>query len=100
VASGAVHPLDLPIGPWMIDIGKAALNNQILGIAYRTYVPRCFSHWVAREITELDTIVGEDGVYLAPLRQGCLRKSEEVLWFAFSGQLQANLEVRSMATYR
>jgi len=35
----------------------------------------------------LDTIVGEDGVYLAPLRQGCFRKSEEVLWFAFSGQL-------------
>ena len=64
MASGAVHPLDLPIGPWMIDIGKAALNNQILGIAYRTYVPRCFSHWVAREITELDTIVGEDSVYL------------------------------------
>jgi len=97
-ASGAVHPLDLPIGPWMIDIGKA--DSHILGIAYRTYVPRCFSHWVVREITELDTIVGEDGVYLAPFRQGCFRKSEEVLWFAFSSQLRANLEVRSMATYR
>jgi len=97
-ASDAVHPLDLLIGPWMIDIGKA--DSQILGIAYRTYVPRCFSHWVAREITELDTIVGKDGVYLEALRQGCLRKSEEVFWFAFSGQLQANLEVRSMATYR
>jgi len=38
-ASGAVHPFDLPIGPWMIDIGEAVLNSQILGIAYRTYVP-------------------------------------------------------------
>jgi len=42
VTSGAVHPLDLPIGPWMIDIGEAALNSQILDIAYLTYVPRCF----------------------------------------------------------
>ena len=84
MASGAVHPFDLPINPWMIDVGKAVPNSQIFGIAYRTiehmcHVPRCSSHWVAREITELDTIVGEDGVYLTPLRQGCLRKSEEVL---------------------
>ena len=49
MTSGAVHPLDLPIGPWMIDIGEAVRNSQILDIAYLTrhrisltYVPRCF----------------------------------------------------------
>jgi len=44
---GAVHPFHLPLGPSMINLGEAVL-----------------CHWHRREITELDTIVGEDGMYL------------------------------------
>ena len=63
---GAVHPFDLSIGPWMIDLGEAVINAKFPAthIKHVYHISRCYAIGVARGIAELDTIVGEDGVYL------------------------------------
>jgi hypothetical protein len=64
VLDGSIHPLDVAIGPGMIDAGKAVLD-AVLGVAQVEHVGQALSGCsvgVARRQAELDTIVGQHGV--------------------------------------
>jgi hypothetical protein len=71
VLEGSVHPFDLTVGPGMVDLGEAVLD-VVLAAAHGEHVchrasPRAGG--VARRITELDAVVGQDRVDL--VRHGC-----------------------------
>ena len=61
---GAVHSLDLAVGPWMADLG-APMFDAIFAAAHGEHVCDEASSWtigIARRQAELDAVVGQDGV--------------------------------------
>ena len=61
---GPVHPLDLTIGPGMIDFGEAMLD-VVLAATHLEHVgdePRCWSIGIALWKPELDAVVGQHRV--------------------------------------
>ena len=64
VLDGAVHSLDLAIGPRMVGLGQAVLDAVLAAdlVEAMDSVARGTSVPVAREVGELDAIVGKDGV--------------------------------------
>ena len=73
VLDGSVHPFDLTVGPGMVDLGEAVLD-VVLAAAHGEHVRHIASRragGVARRITELDAVVGQDRVDL--VRHGCDR---------------------------
>jgi len=64
VLEGAVHVLDLPIGPWMIDLREAVLDS-IFTASHVEHMGRVLGGWsvgVSRRISKLDVVVGEHRV--------------------------------------
>ena len=61
---GAVHPFDLPVGPWMIDLGEAMLDAVLAAshVEHVGHVAGRRSVRIARCEAELDAIIGEHGV--------------------------------------
>jgi hypothetical protein len=62
-----VHSLDLPVGPWMIDLGEAVLD-AVFPTAHGKHVGHEPCRWtigVARREAELDAVAGQDGVNLS-----------------------------------
>lgn len=64
VFNGAVHPLDLAIGPGMFDFGQPVLNAILPAphVEHVRHVARCWSIGVAGREGELDAVVGQNGV--------------------------------------
>ena len=61
VLDGAVHPLDLTVGPRMVDLGEAVFDT-VLAAAHGEHVAHVLSGRavrVARRSAELDAVVGE-----------------------------------------
>lgn len=54
-----VHPLDLAIGPGMLDLGESVLNVVLVADPVEDMVEGVF---VVRHVGELDAIVGQHGV--------------------------------------
>lgn len=61
VPDGAVHPLDLPVGPWMVRPGEAILDTVGLADHVKAHLTRGCSGPVAGLVGEPDAVVGEDG---------------------------------------
>ena len=62
ILDGPVHPLDLAVGPWMVDLGEPVFNPVVVADPIKDVVERIF---VMGVVCELDAIVGEyrvDGV--------------------------------------
>ena len=70
VLDGAVHPLDLPIGPGMVDAGEAVLDAMLLAShgEHVGHVPGRGPVGVTWREAKLDAVVGEHGV--DPVRHG------------------------------
>jgi hypothetical protein len=64
VLDGAVHPLDLAVGPGVVDAGEAVLDAMLLAShgEHVSHVSSCGSVRVARREAELDAVIGEHGV--------------------------------------
>ena len=104
VLDGAVHPLDLAVGPGMIGFGEpvfdaVAVTDSVEGMSTEA------SRWpltVPWQIRELDSVVGEhrmDAVGTASISLS--RKSTAARMSAFStSSTMTYFEVRSMATKR
>lgn len=58
----AVHPLDLPIGPWMVRLGEAVLDVVCLADHVEAHLARPGGVAIARLLGELDAIIGQDRV--------------------------------------
>ena len=56
---GSVHPLDLPIGPWVVDFGQAVLNAMLITDPVKYVMSGIF---VLLTVGELHPIVGQDRV--------------------------------------
>ena len=77
VLDGSVHPFDLTFGPGMVDLGEAVLD-VVLAAAHGEHVRHIASRragGVARRITELDAVIGQDRVDL--VRHGCDQGGQE-----------------------
>jgi hypothetical protein len=64
VLDGSVHPLDLAVGPWMIDLGEAVLDAVFLA-SHGEHVGHVAGRWavgVTRREAGLDAVVGQDRV--------------------------------------
>ena len=59
---GAVHPLDLTDGPWVVRLGEPVLDVVCLADHVETHLARPGGVTVARLLSELDAIVGQDRV--------------------------------------
>ena len=113
VLDGAVHSLDLAVGPGMLGLGQPMIDV----VWAQAYSKACAGRarprrsalmsggpiHVRRRIGEVDAVVGEHGVDL--VGHGFDQASQEVgggrACAAFScSSTKANLEVRSMATNR
>ncbi len=57
---GAVHPLDLTVCPWMLDLGQPVLDAILLAthVEHMRHVSGCGAICVAWREGELDAIVG------------------------------------------
>jgi hypothetical protein len=64
----AVHPLDLTVGPGMVRLGEPVLDAVGRADHVEAHLPRPGSVTIARLLSELDTIVGQDRV--DPVRHG------------------------------
>lgn len=66
VLDRSVHPLDLYVRPWMVELGEAVLDAALPSAhgEHVGHVSRRRSVGVARRIAELDAIVGQDRVDL------------------------------------
>ena len=60
VLDGAVHPLDLAIGPWVVRLCQSVLDAVLAADLVEAMDPvaRGPSITIAREVGELDSIVG------------------------------------------
>ncbi|AML51138.1 hypothetical protein RC74_07575 [Falsihalocynthiibacter arcticus] len=58
VLNRSVHPLDLAIGPRMVWLGQAVFDP----ICLAEHFPRIYFVTVARLLSELDAVIGEDRV--------------------------------------
>ena len=101
---GPVHPLDLPVGPGMVDLGEPMLD-VVLATAHLEHVGGESGGWsvgVAGRQAELDAVVGQDDVDLVGNRRNeCREERRAVTRLAFSTSwTKANWLVRSMATKR
>lgn len=64
ILDGAVHPLDLSVGPWMIDFGEPVLDAVLTAphVEHVGHVACRRPIGVARRIAELDAVAHcEDG---------------------------------------
>lgn len=59
---GAVHPLDLTIGPRVVRLGEPVLDIVRFADNVEAHLPRPYGVTVARLLGELDAIVGQDCV--------------------------------------
>ncbi len=64
VLDGAVHPLDLAVGPWVVGLGQPVLNAVRLADYVEAHRPGVEGVPVASLLGELTAIVGQDGVDL------------------------------------
>jgi len=106
----AVHPLDLNVGPGMVrplDLARQILSEPVLDAVrladhVEAHLPRPGSFTIARLLSELDAIVGQDRV--GPVRhrfQQVLKELPAVRLSASSTNwVTANLLVRSMPANR
>ena len=62
VLDGAVHPFDLPVGPWVVRLGEAMLDIVRLADHVEAHLAREGGVPIARLVGELDAVVGQDGV--------------------------------------
>ena len=58
----SVHSLDLTVSPWMVGFGQPMLNPVCVTDHVKTHRPRICCISVSGLLSELDAIVGEDGV--------------------------------------
>ncbi len=64
VFDGAVHPLDLPVGPGMVGLGEPMLDAVLTADLVEAVDPvtRCPAVAVLWQVGELDAVIGQDGV--------------------------------------
>ena len=64
VLDGAVHPLDLPVGPWMVRLGEPVVDAVLTADLVEAMDAHACGPAIAvfRQVGELDAIIGEDGV--------------------------------------
>ena len=62
VLDGAVHPLDLAVGPRMVRLGEPVLDVVCLADHVEAHLTRPGGVAVARLLCELDAVVGQDRV--------------------------------------
>ena len=73
---GAVHPLDLSVGPRVVRLREPVLDIVRFADRVEAHLARPGGVAVARLLGELNAIVRQDGVY--PVRHGCQQVFEEL----------------------
>ena len=68
-----VHPLDLAIGPWMLDLGQPVFDLMLVADTVEDVMEGVF---VVRHVGELDAIVGQHGV--DGIRHSCDQVPQEL----------------------
>lgn len=102
VLDGAVHPLDLAVGPRMVGLCQAMLDPVGLADHAEAHRPGVDGVSVPWLLGELDAVVGENGMDL--VRHGLEQVLQELpggLSVSCCDELpRANLDVRSIPTKR
>jgi len=64
VLDSAVHPLDLPVGPWVVRLGESMFYSMNMAGPVEGMATEVggWSLAILRKVGELDTVVGEHGV--------------------------------------
>ena len=74
---GAVHPLHLAIGPWVVGLGQSVFDVVLAAYLIEAVNPvmGCPAISISWQVGDLDAVVGEDRVQ--PIREGLDQRFEK-----------------------